>query len=212
MQRHDRRTKPRQIARRHRPSRWAAMKTNTHPKPTRWRQNLLSHGASGSTSARADVALEFGRSRVLLRRRQLLADGVPVELGTRAFDLLLTLLEADGALVTKKELLNRVWPSVVVSEENLKVQVSALRKALGADRDLIRTEFGRGYRFIGILRSNATAIRRANPACHRRHRLFAMRSLPPPINTSDRCRSICSYYGAQLEEGYSGRGADRAQL
>jgi hypothetical protein len=52
------------------------------------------------------------------------------------------------------ELLNRVWPGIVVSEENLKVQISALRKALGADRN--RTEFGRGYRFIGILRSNAT--------------------------------------------------------
>jgi DNA-binding winged helix-turn-helix (wHTH) protein len=67
------------------------------------------------------------------------------------------LLEADGALVTKYELLDRVWRDVVVSEENLKVQISALRKALGADRNLIRTEFGRGYRFIGILRSNATA-------------------------------------------------------
>src|ERR1700757_1880916 len=155
MQRHDRRTKPRQIARRHRPSRWAAMKTNTHPEPTRWRQNLLPHGANGSTSARADVALEFGRIRVLLRRRQLLSDGVPIELGTRAFDLLLVLLEEDGGLVSTEELLSRVWPGIVVSEENLKVQVSALRKALGADRDVIRTEFGRGYRFTGVLRSNA---------------------------------------------------------
>jgi len=74
-------------------------------------------------------------------------------LGTRAFDLLLVLLEADGALVTKKELLDRVWPSVIVSEENLKVHVSALRKALGADRDFIRTDFGRGYRFTGVARS-----------------------------------------------------------
>ena len=91
------------------------------------------------------------------RRRELLADGIPVELGTRAFDALLVLLEADGSLVTKDELLNRVWPDIVVSEENLKVQVAALRKALGADRDIIRTEFGRGYRFTGVLRSNALA-------------------------------------------------------
>jgi len=91
---------------------------------------------------------------VLLRQRQLLADGVPVELGTRAFDLLLVLLDADGSLVTKEELLRRVWPGIVVSEENLKVQVSALRKALGADRDVIRTEFGRGYRFTGVLCTN----------------------------------------------------------
>ena len=95
----------------------------------------------------------FGRSRVLLRQRQLFVDDVPVELGTRAFDLLLILLEADGALVTKEELLGRVWPSVIVSEENLKVQVSALRKALGADRDFIRTDFGRGYRFTGVAHS-----------------------------------------------------------
>src|SRR5437879_387817 len=58
--------------------------------------------------------------------------GVPVELGTRAFDLLLALLEADGSLVTKEALMSRVWPRVVVSEENLKHQVSVLRKALGA--------------------------------------------------------------------------------
>ena len=100
-----------------------------------------------------DTAFEFGRSRVLLRQRQLFVDGVPVELGTRAFDHLLILLEADGALVTKEELLDRVWPSVIVSEENLKVHVSALRKALGADRDFIRTDFGRGYRFTGVAHS-----------------------------------------------------------
>jgi DNA-binding winged helix-turn-helix (wHTH) protein len=103
----------------------------------------------------AGPTLEFGRFRVLLRRRQLLAEGVPVELGTRAFDLLLVLLEADGSLVTKEDLLERVWPGIVVSEENLKVQISALRKALGSDRDLIRTEFGRGYRFTGVLCSRA---------------------------------------------------------
>ena len=49
---------------------------------------------------------------------------------------------------------HRVWPGVVVSEENLNFQVSALRKALGADRDIIHTEFGRGYRFTGLLRSD----------------------------------------------------------
>jgi DNA-binding winged helix-turn-helix (wHTH) protein len=103
----------------------------------------------------AGAILEFGPFRVLLRRRQLLADGVPVELGTRAFDLLMVLVEADGLLVTKEELLSRVWPGIVVSEHNLKVQIAALRRALGADRDFIRTEFGRGYRFIAALSRNA---------------------------------------------------------
>jgi DNA-binding winged helix-turn-helix (wHTH) protein len=105
----------------------------------------------------AEQALEFGRFRLLSRRRQLLADGDPVELGTRAFDLLVALLEADGTLVTREELISRVWPGIVVSEENLKVQVAMLRKALGADRDLVHTEFGRGYRFTGLLRSSAVA-------------------------------------------------------
>ena len=165
------------------------MTANAYSEPVLWRKSPLPHHATWGSSVSAEAAIEFGRFRILLRRRRLLADGVPVELGTRAFDLLLVLLEADGALVTKSELLSRVWPGMVVSEENLKVQISALRKALGTERDFIRTDFGRGYRFIGILRSNATGIRRAvsaNPACHRRHRLFA-------TNTSDRCRSICSY-------------------
>jgi DNA-binding winged helix-turn-helix (wHTH) protein len=133
------------------------MNTDTHSAPALWRENPLPLGANLSSPAVAYAALEFGRFRVLLRQRQLLADGVPVELGTRAFDLLLALLEADGLLLSKEELVSRVWPDVVVSEENLKVQVSALRKALGADRDIIRTEFGRGYRFTGVLCSNAAA-------------------------------------------------------
>jgi DNA-binding winged helix-turn-helix (wHTH) protein len=133
------------------------MNTNAYPELVLWRKSPLPHHATWWSSVSAEAAIEFGRFRVLLRRRRLLADGVLVELGTCAFDLLLVLLEADGALVTKEELLNQVWPSVVVSEENLKVHVSALRKALGADRDLIRTEFGRGYRFIGMLRTNTTA-------------------------------------------------------
>jgi DNA-binding winged helix-turn-helix (wHTH) protein len=133
------------------------MNTNTYPEPALWRENPLLQDANRSGRATAEAALEFGRFRVLLRQRQLLADGFPVEIGTRAFDLLVILLEADGLLLTKEELLSRVWPDVVVSEENLKVQISALRKALGADRDVIHTEFGRGYRFTGVLRPNAAA-------------------------------------------------------
>ena len=109
-----------------------------------------------------EAMFEFGRFRVLLRQRQLVADGVPIELGTRAFDLLLVLLEADGSLVTKDELLSHVWAGIVVAEENLKVQISALRKALGEDRDFIRTEFGRGYRFTAAVRSTL-----ARGACER---------------------------------------------
>jgi len=79
----------------------------------------------GTARREADAALEFGRFHALLRQRQLIADGVPVELGTRTFDLLLFLLYAGGALVTKDELVSRVWPGIVVSETNLKVQIAA---------------------------------------------------------------------------------------
>ena len=133
------------------------MNTNAYPEPVLWHASPLPHRATWWSSISAEAAIEFGRFRVLLRRRRLLADGVPVELGTRAFDVLLVLLKADGALVTKEELLRRVWPDIVVSEDNLKVQVSNLRKALGAERNLIRTECGRGYRFTGVLTSNAAA-------------------------------------------------------
>jgi DNA-binding winged helix-turn-helix (wHTH) protein len=133
------------------------MTMNIRPTPSARRRNPPPHGASWSRrTTAAGPNLEFGRFRLLLRRRQLLADGVPVELGTRAFDVLLVLLEADGALVTKEELLSRVWPGIVVIEENVRFQVALLRRALGADRDVIRTEFGRGYRFTATLRSNAS--------------------------------------------------------
>jgi DNA-binding winged helix-turn-helix (wHTH) protein len=149
------------------------MQPHIRPKPSRCR-NPLRQGGNASHRATASADLEFSRFRVLLRRRQLLADGVPVELGTRAFDLLLALLQADGSLVTKEELMSRVWPGIVVSEENIRLQVSMLRKALGADRHVIHTEFGRGYRFIGVLRvNNATAA----PDCLGRERLRSGRIL-----------------------------------
>jgi DNA-binding winged helix-turn-helix (wHTH) protein len=129
------------------------MTTNSYARLALYRENPPLHGASRSSPAEAAAMLEFGRFRILLRRRQLVADDVPIELGTRAFDLLLVLVGADGSLVTKKELMSRVWPGIVVAEENLKVQISALRKALGEYRYFIRTEFGRGYRFTAAIRS-----------------------------------------------------------
>jgi TolB-like protein/Flp pilus assembly protein TadD len=96
----------------------------------------------------AQGSVGFGRFRLLPQRRELRADEVVVELGSRAFDILLILTEARGALVTKDEILSRIWPDTVVEENNLVVQISALRKALGENRDFIRTVSGRGYRFV----------------------------------------------------------------
>ena len=60
--------------------------------------------------------IEFGSFSILPHRRQLLADGRPIRLGGRAFDLLLALLEVPGAVVSKDELLSRIWPGRIVEE------------------------------------------------------------------------------------------------
>jgi DNA-binding response OmpR family regulator len=100
-----------------------------------------------AAAADGDEAIRFRRFKVLPRRRQLLADGRPVELGSRAYDLLMALIKAGGTLVTKEQIVNRVWPSTMVEESNLRVQIATLRKALGKDRDIIKTVTGRGYVF-----------------------------------------------------------------
>jgi len=102
--------------------------------------------------------IEFGRFSILPHRRQLLAEGRPIRLGGRAFDLLLALLEAPGAVVGKDELLRRIWPGRVVEEHRLQGEISALRKAFGADRDLIRTISGRGYQFTGEIRELGAGV------------------------------------------------------
>jgi TolB-like protein/DNA-binding winged helix-turn-helix (wHTH) protein/Flp pilus assembly protein TadD len=111
-------------------------------------------------------AVEFGRFRLLPHRRELRADGVAVELGSRAFDILIVLIEARGALVTKDAFLSRVWPDTVVEENNLVVQISTLRKALGEDRDFIRTVSGRGYRFVAEIRTFVAAADAETPVDH----------------------------------------------
>src|SRR2546421_9782770 len=72
--------------------------------------------------------IEFGRFTVISHRRELLADGRPIELGGRAFDTLMVLIDARGTVLGKDELMNRVWPDRVVEENNLQAQISALRK------------------------------------------------------------------------------------
>src|SRR5258706_9749376 len=87
----------------------------------------------------------FGPFELQPDKRRLLKDGESIALRARAFDLLVALADRAGQLVTKDELLDRVWPRVVVEEAVLHVQVSALRKVLGADA--ITTVSGRGYQF-----------------------------------------------------------------
>ena len=105
------------------------------------------------TRADLPASVGFGRFRVLPHRREMIADGKPIKLGGRAFDILTALIEARGAVVAKDALMRRVWSGLVVEENNLQSHIAALRGVLGPDRDLIRTVSGRGYQFTGEIRT-----------------------------------------------------------
>ena len=99
----------------------------------------------------------FGRFRLLVAERRLLVEGRPVALGSRAFDLLAALVARRDRVVPKDELIEVVWPGLVVEDNNLQVQISALRKVLGAGA--IATVPGRGYQFtVAAVLPNAPAV------------------------------------------------------
>jgi predicted ATPase/DNA-binding winged helix-turn-helix (wHTH) protein len=87
-----------------------------------------------------------------LVRRELRSHGVSVPLGSRAFEIVEVLVQAGGELVSKFDLMQRVWPGAIVEENTLQFHVSAVRKALGADRGMLKTVSGRGYRLLGAWR------------------------------------------------------------
>src|SRR6266702_2359088 len=100
----------------------------------------------------------FGSFELQPDNRRLLKDGATISRRPRAFDLLAALVDRAGHLVTKDELLSRVWPRMVVEEAALHVQVSALRKVLGSEA--ITTGSGRGYQFtFPVTRDDAEATR-----------------------------------------------------
>jgi predicted ATPase/DNA-binding winged helix-turn-helix (wHTH) protein len=97
---------------------------------------------------------EYGDWEVDLAGRELRSCGKRVPLGDRAFGIIEILVESAGALVTKQQIINHVWPKATVEAHTLQVHVSAVRKALGADRDLLQTASGHGYRLVGNWETN----------------------------------------------------------
>jgi non-specific serine/threonine protein kinase len=95
------------------------------------------------------LAYESGVWEINLARRELRLRGQPVPLGGRAFSIVEVLVQSAGELVTKDDLMSRVWPDVIVGDNTLQVHVSALRKAFGGDRWTLKTTAGRGYRLLG---------------------------------------------------------------
>ena len=109
-----------------------------------------------------------------LARRELRVLGSPVPVGGRAFEILEVLAESAGELVTKDELMNRVWPGAVVMENTLQVHAAAVRKALGPYRGLLKTKSGRGYRLLGQLD----------------------RAASPDVDTASRAPNSCEHPGS----------------
>jgi DNA-binding winged helix-turn-helix (wHTH) protein len=107
--------------------------------------------------------LMFGPFRLSVRERALWGGDGRIALKSRAFDLLVALIEGRERVVTKAELMRRVWGDLFVEENNLHVQIAAIRRALGAESRCILTVPGRGYRFIGRLRTGAEPLRLAWP-------------------------------------------------
>jgi predicted ATPase/DNA-binding winged helix-turn-helix (wHTH) protein len=101
------------------------------------------------TEQSQSLVYAYGGWEIDLSRRELRLRGTQVAVGSRAFEIIETLVRADGGLVNKYDLIGKVWPGLTVEENTLQFHVSAVRKALGADRNLLKTVSGRGYRLTG---------------------------------------------------------------
>jgi DNA-binding winged helix-turn-helix (wHTH) protein len=93
-------------------------------------------------------SIRFGALEIVPAARALVRDGVSIDIGSRAFDILMVLLEARGEIVCKERLIREVWPTTTVVDSNLKVQLSLLRRVLGPERWRIKTVSGRGYLIV----------------------------------------------------------------
>ncbi|WP_377299549.1 winged helix-turn-helix domain-containing protein [Rhizobium sp. SGZ-381] len=96
------------------------------------------------------VVLMFGRYLIDRERRCLVNGHDVISLGGRAFDVLVALVEAKGAIVTKDALIDRVWEGRIVNDNAIEAQIHALRRSLGSDRNLIKTVAGKGYCLVEL--------------------------------------------------------------
>jgi predicted ATPase/DNA-binding winged helix-turn-helix (wHTH) protein len=147
-----------------------------------WSQDVLSFGPF-------DL---FGPERLLKKAEK------PIPLGDRALDILITLAAQAGEVVTHRELIERVWPGVNVEETNLRVHISALRKALGDGRDgarYISSVAGRGYCFVAPIRRPLTGQRAAPLGIADAERF---KKLPPPLSRMVGRENIVKTLSAEL--------------
>jgi predicted ATPase/DNA-binding winged helix-turn-helix (wHTH) protein len=132
------------------------------------------------SDARPNLVYACEQWEIDLGRRELRAAGTPVPLGSRAFEIVEVLVRSASSLVTKDELMQQVWPGTTVGEATLHVHISAVRKALGRDRHLVKTAQGRGYRLLGGWAAQEQASKNLPPVLQHRRVSAAF----PPTNFS----------------------------
>ena len=140
-------------------------------------QPLFGKGTNPAVPAPSEIA--FGSFRLIPAQFLLLEGDKPVRLGSRALEILIVLLERPGELVSKQELMARVWPNIFVEPANLTVHISALRRTLRDGRDgnrFIINVPGRGYSFVASVEVSDTRTERERPS---QPRLSPGSSRPP---------------------------------
>lgn len=143
----------------------------------------------------SSTVYEFTPYRLVPAQRRLVRDGTPVKLGGRAFDVLVALVERRERTVSKNELMDLVWPTVVVEENNLEVQIVTLRKLLGYAA--IATVPGRGYRFTppvvveGVDSHWVPAAEATSAPQPEIQRTNLLNWLPPLYGRDDALASLC---------------------
>ena len=126
-----------------------------------------------TASSQASSVYRFPAWELRRHERSLVVNGVRAKIGGRAFDVLLALVEREGRVVTKAELMDAAWPGLVVEENNLSVQISTLRKLLGPDA--IANVAGQGYQLtVKAAPNEARTIR--SPSLGPQHILFGRES------------------------------------
>lgn len=125
---------------------------------------ILDDGAGAGAPCEPERVLAFGPFTLYRARQMVMQGDTVVRLGSRAFALLVELVESAGQLRTRQQLEARIWPRSIVEETSLRVHMSALRRALGDGRDgarYIANEPGRGYTFVAQVRAVPGGARHA---------------------------------------------------
>jgi len=146
--------------------------------------------ATTSTDISLFEGFRLDRRGGILSRRDEHGFFAPRAIGSRALDILGMLVERQGDLVSRAEIIDAVWPGAAVEDSNLNVQVAALRRILDQDRgqgSCIQTVPGRGYRFVATVTRAGAGPSQTGV---RRHRAFRSSYSPSPISATTGSRNI----------------------